>query len=178
MVFDSKNNSKLQQPDQFILFQLDVVIKQGITIINNTVQLRNPSLLMILSRSSGAILLHLNLTLQQASHQVGEWGQRVIRWPLRSRSNCDWGFVPSREVSATKSGIINLTVLLGFVLILVASKWFRHRVGYYMPQCWRPLCLWQSGPCYCLPSRSTPGIHSGLYHFIFGAGTCFGMLPN
>lgn len=72
MVFDSKNNSKLQQPDQFILFQLDVVIKQGITIINNTVQLRNPSLLMILSRSSGAILLHLNLTLQQASHQVGE----------------------------------------------------------------------------------------------------------
>jgi hypothetical protein len=58
MVFEGKNNSKLQQPVQFILFRLDVVIKQGITIINDTVQLRNPSLLMILSRRSEAILLH------------------------------------------------------------------------------------------------------------------------
>jgi hypothetical protein len=57
-VFDSKNNSKLQQPAQFILFRFDVIIKPEITIINDTVQLRNPSLLMILSRRSEAILLH------------------------------------------------------------------------------------------------------------------------
>jgi hypothetical protein len=79
MVFEGKNNSKLQQPVQFILFRLDVVIKQGITIINDTVQLRNPSLLMILSRRSEAILLHLNLRLQRVSHQVVVRGQRATR---------------------------------------------------------------------------------------------------
>src|ERR1700757_1717993 len=67
------------------------------------------------------------------------------------------GLCALQEVSATKSGIINLMMLLGFVLILMASK-----VSSSPYRLLGPLCIWPSGPCYCPPSRSTPDIHSGL----------------
>ena len=88
-------------------------------------------------------------------------------------------FCALQEVLATKSGVINLMMLVGFVLMLMASKVVSSPYRLLYASMRASSMHMAIGPVLLSTFQVDTGNSQWVgYHFIFGAGTGFGMLPK